>query len=500
MRNFISTFFIIINFILYKPLSGQTCPTATGDQTTYGIGNVWIGYVYNNLNFTDYMGFVNAGNAGNPNFDQSFGGGNVNYPTSTCATNTETFSVRYKLQKTLAAGAYTFLIGGDDGVRLSIDGGLTYLLNDFSNHGYREVFTTIALAAGTYDFVLEYYEDGGGNRVRFDFTPDCIPVTTDQTSYGTGDVWRGITYSNINFTVFKGIINAGTAGNPNFDVNFGGSNTNFTTSDCPVLTETFSVRYKLNKNFPNGTYNITIGGDDGYRLSIDGGATFPYGNFTDHAYTSNTYNVILSGSTNLVYEFYENGGDNRVTFAINSFIPLPIELMYFTSRSSIESNLLIWSTASEKNNRQFEILESDDAIHFKTIATIESKAFNGNSNTQLDYSFIDKKKSNIYYKLKQIDFDGKNSESEIVYIGQNELVETINVYPNPVIDKINFEFTKSFKNRKIEICDLKGHMIERFQIEKDVTALEYNHKLISGIYLMKIINENKIEMRRLVIL
>jgi Secretion system C-terminal sorting domain len=491
---------LLISISLSTKLNGQTCPTATGNQTSYGTGDVWIGYVYNNLSFTDYMGFVNQGAAGNPNFDQSFGGGNVSYPTSTCATTTETFSVRYKLQKTLTAGAYTFLIGADDGVRLSIDGGTTYILNDFSNHGYREIFTTIALTAGIYDFVLEYYEDGGGNRVRFDFAPDCIPVTSDQTSYGTGDVWRGITYSNQNFTAFKGIINAGAAGNPNFDVGFGGDLATFATSDCPVFAETFSVRFKLIKNFPAGTYNITIGGDDGYRLSIDGGTTFPYGNFTDHAYATTTFSVSLNGNTNLVYEFYENGGQNRVTFQINAFTPLPIELLYFNGESVNAGIELKWSTASEKNNREFEILESDDAIHFKIISTVQSKALNGNSNTMLHYNFIDEEKSNAYYRLRQIDFDGKSSESNIVYVGQNDIVKPIKVFPNPVIDKISFELTKSLKDKKIEIYDLKGRLMDDFQIEKSVTILDYRHKFISGVYLMKIINENNVEFRRLVIL
>jgi Secretion system C-terminal sorting domain/PA14 domain len=479
-------------------LKAQTCPTATGDQTSYGTGDVWIGYVYNNLNFTDYMGFVNQGSAGNPNFDQSFGGGNVSYPTSTCATTTETFSVRYKLTKTLAAGAYTFLIGADDGVRLSIDGGTTYILNDFSNHGYREIFTTIALTAGTYNFVLEYYEDGGGNRVRFDFAPDCIPVTTDQTSYGSGDIWRGITYSNQNFTAFKGIINAGAAGNPNFDVGFGGDLATFATSDCPVLAETFSVRFKLTKNFTAGTYNITIGGDDGYRLSIDGGATFPYGNFTDHAYTTNNYTITLNGSTNLVFEFYENGGQNRATFTINSFSPLPIELLYFNGETTKNGHLLKWSTATEKNNQRFEILASKDGVIFNVLRELPTKAVKGNSNTVLNYECLDNSPTCNYYKLKQVDFDGKSSESDIIYLSHLNAFEKISLYPNPSSGSVFLNLQKSKNKKYIEILDAKGILVESYEIDGVISQFQFLPILNKGLYSLKVFSDDQVQILRLV--
>jgi hypothetical protein len=495
MRKIFNTLLLLL---FCKVLNAQTCPTATGDQVSYGTGNIWIGYVYNNLNFTDYMGFVNEGTAGSPNFDQNFGGGNVNYPTSTCATNTNTFSVRYRLQLTLTAGAYTFLIGGDDGVRLSIDGGVTYLLNDFSDHGYRETQTTVSLTAGTYNLVYEYYENGGGNRVRFNFAPDCIPVTTDETSYGTGDVWRGITYSNLNFTSFKGIINAGVSGNPNFDLGFGGDAVNFSTSDCPVLSETFSVRFKLNKTFPAGTYNITIGGDDGYRLSIDGGVTFPFGDYTDHAYATTTFNVSLSGSTNLVYEFYENGGQNRVTFAINSFIPLPIELIDFYSKSNIEGNKLIWQTATEKNNSYFEIHESKNGLDFSKIAQIPSKAVNGTSNYTIDYSWIDKKQNNIYYLLRQVDIDGTSKDSKIIYHQGSNQTEKLLVYPNPFRDTFFVKFLSSAESKTIIVSNHLGKQIDKLDIPPNLDSWEYKSELPKGTYLIKIFDGSKVFQEKLI--
>jgi hypothetical protein len=74
------------------------------------------------------------------------------------------------MNQTFSCGEYRFTIGGDDGVRLSVDGGSTWIIDDYSNHGYRTVNTTEPMTAGTYNLVLEYYEQGGGNQTSFDYS------------------------------------------------------------------------------------------------------------------------------------------------------------------------------------------------------------------------------------------------------------------------------------------------------------------------------------------
>ena len=108
-----------------------------GDQTSYGTGNVWIGYVYQGSNFDTYKGYANEGSASSSNFDESFGGSGTNYSTNGCSIFTDVFSVRYKLTQTLTDGDYTFTVGGDDGFRLSIDGGSTWIYQSVGSPGLR---------------------------------------------------------------------------------------------------------------------------------------------------------------------------------------------------------------------------------------------------------------------------------------------------------------------------------------------------------------------------
>ncbi len=159
-----------------------------GDQVTAG-NNSWRGYVYDgadNFNSANYLGYLTAAQT----FDYSFCGDDCWELITGCRFNTNTFTIRYRMNFTPATSqGYTFTIGADDGVRLSLDGGATYVLDIWGDHGYQEVTSgVIDLFAGTtYNMVLDYYENGGGNRVRFAYSTGPLPV-----------VWRSFSAERVN--------------------------------------------------------------------------------------------------------------------------------------------------------------------------------------------------------------------------------------------------------------------------------------------------------------
>ena len=95
--------------------------------------------------------------------------------------------------------------------------------------------------------------------------------------------------------------------------------------------------------------------------------------------------------------------------------PLPIELLSFTGEKSNNSNLLKWTTASEKNNDYFTIEKTTDGISFENIGKITGA---GNSIYQNSYSLIDQNVEPVinYYRLKQTDFDAKHTYSNVISI------------------------------------------------------------------------------------
>jgi len=64
---------------------------------------------------------------------------------------------------------------------------------------------------------------------------------------------------------------------------------------------------------------------------------------------------------------------------------------------------------------------------------VDSKAKNGNSQAEIRYSFEDETPINgavVYYRLKQIDMDGKSTFSPVRSIKLSN-ARNINIYPNP---------------------------------------------------------------------
>ena len=181
MKTITNTFSLnSLKLFLFASLLGMQIANAQcsyGDQTTYGQGE-WRGYVYSpitgsiptaaSFSNTAYIGYVTR----TETFDQNLGSGPLARTATMCsATGNDNFLIRYKMQKTLAAGYYTFTVGGDDGYRLSLDGGATFLsgTNDWTDHGYHYTSATYYHAGGTANMVLEYFEHGGDSRVTFSY-------------------------------------------------------------------------------------------------------------------------------------------------------------------------------------------------------------------------------------------------------------------------------------------------------------------------------------------
>ncbi len=551
-----------------------------GDELSYGM-NSWIGYVYdgaNNYNTNDYQGFVTESEI----FDQSFCGNNCFLNTNGCAVQTESFTVRYRMRKNFNCGIYELTIGGDDGVRLSINGGATYIIDDYSNHGYRTSATTIALD-GTYDLVLEYYEQGGGNRVSFNYslidTEDAGTITGDQNfcsasnidpgplnnsslayscaagaisyqwqasldnisfsdipgantpsydpplgpaqttyyrrqadlggnilysntvtvsstspqgdelSYGNNS-WIGYVYDgadNFNSADYQGFITETEI----FDESFCGNNCLQSTNGCAVQTESFTVRFKMRKNFPPGDYEIVIGGDDGVRLSLDGGNTYVLDDYTLHGYRTTTGTFTLSGNVDLVLEYYEQGSDNRVTFNYTLVNPLPVELSSFSAVADAKEGVLLrWRTASELNNDYFDIERSRNGYQWEYLVQIQGA---GTSSTPQDYEYHDASASfgQYYYRLKQVDFDGSLEYSPIRTV-QLQQTTTEQVYPNPGKDQIILKGYFSAKDHLLiwnMLGQNVGHQVQVIEQTNQRLRLQISN-LSSGSYFIKVGNSN----------
>ena len=486
---------IIICLFSRFVVNGQPC-TPAGDQTTYGSNDAWIGYVYSGTTFTTYQGYVTAGTAGNYAFDQNFGGAYVGFATNGCTVNSEQFSVRYKLTKTYTNQNMQFTVSGDDGYRLSIDGGDTWLINKWNDQSYSTT-TGSAYLNGTYNLVLEYYENSGDNRITFSSSLVCTGAD-DPSVYGTNNVWRAYVYQGTNFNAYKGFKTEGGALDPNFSENFGGDNVTMNWLTCPINTEAFSARLRLTKTMSAGTYVFTIGGDDGYRFSLDGGISWVINRWYDQLYNITTYTTTLNGSYNMVIEYYENGGHNNLSFTMSSNL-LPLKLTSFAATViSADKIQLNWKSQSETNFEKYIVQKSSDGRSFVDILMVAAKTGN---NTENSYQVIDQIKTSgvFYYRLAMKDLDGSISYSSVISVNVKKIAET-KLYPTLVTGQnIFLESPSAIEKAIVELYDMNGRVIS-----SKISAISYGKqeiylpKVISGTYVIKISDNQGIVISKMI--
>ncbi|HMT29224.1 MAG TPA: T9SS type A sorting domain-containing protein, partial [Bacteroidia bacterium] len=183
--------------------------------------------------------------------------------------------------------------------------------------------------------------------------------------------------------------------------------------------------------------------------------------------------------------------------------PLPVGLLYFNaSPVNNETVLCSWETASEVNNDFFTIERSKDGNAFEEISKVDGA---GNSNVVLNYSYTDEHPySGIsYYRLKQIDFDGKFSYSQVVAVRINESDEELLVYPNPATDYILISFMAAGKEEySLKISDAAGRTVisKTGEMIRNINFIELDvSELSRGIYFMEIMIDHKIEQSKIVL-
>ncbi|OFX17023.1 MAG: hypothetical protein A2033_04710 [Bacteroidetes bacterium GWA2_31_9] len=169
---------------------------------------------------------------------------------------------------------------------------------------------------------------------------------------------------------------------------------------------------------------------------------------------------------------------------------LPIELLYFRAIIENNHNLLSWSTASETNNNYFTLESTTDRKNFKEVETIKAA---GNSNTIIQYSASDYNlyEGILYYRLKQTDFDGKFTYSNIVMVDFDKPLK-FNIAPNPFNTSLSITINDE---SQINICEIRmydifGKQVVNSIISKQLTILETSN-FSSGIYFYKVISNGK---------
>ena len=118
----------------------------------------------------------------------------------------------------------------------------------------------------------------------------------------------------------------------------------------------------------------------------------------------------------MVMEYFENGGQNRISFNLSGGKVLPVLLLSFDTKSISSSSCQInWKTTSEVNTEYFTIQRSEDGYSFQNLAQISAHA-SAVAGSTLRYSYNDYNLPSgmAYYRLEFMDKDGNHHYSNVI--------------------------------------------------------------------------------------
>ena len=170
---------------------------------------------------------------------------------------------------------------------------------------------------------------------------------------------------------------------------------------------------------------------------------------------------------------------------------VPITLLNFKGNLIGNDAWLEWTTANEQNSRQFNIERSDDGASFRTVGIVDAA---GNSVSDKNYSYHDREivQEKNYYRLKQVDLDGKFEYSKIILL-RKPLAgkDIIQILSNPIDQAIDLQLGNVRKGRAdFRLFDMNGKTLLRRSMEivsSSRIRIQLPNGVSSGVYNLEMI-------------
>jgi hypothetical protein len=242
---------------------------------------------------------------------------------------------------------------------------------------------------------------------------------------------------------------------------------------------------------PIAVNTITLSGTD----PGTGMAATPLYGVTDCATLPNGVTQLFISANAGTVSLYSGNISFTVNGSLCTFaqVVLPITLVSFEGKALEKSNLLTWRTASETQNKGFDIEASPNPSKGggpNTWRTIGFVAGHGTTNKEQRYIFKDEKPSNgvTYYRLKQLDFDGRFEYSKIVAIAQKG-DNVVSVFPNPSNGVFTLSGLENIEDEQISIVNSIGQNIAiTVQNDGQMDLSAYP----SGVYYLRIASSGQV--------
>jgi subtilisin-like proprotein convertase family protein len=266
---------------------------------------------------------------------------------------------------------------------------------------------------------------------------------------------------------------------------------------------------------PNNTsallFSYDCGSSDDVLLSFDDEASntlsCPYntGNKVQPEGTfSNFDNLSLSGTWTL--NFRDNANPNGgflsnwgLKICTDNFSILPVTWLSFTAKAEAQAISLKWETTQEEDNAGFDLeRRSEHETDFRPIAWIPATTQPAVANL---YDHLDKEVQpglTYYYRLRQIDYSGKESYSEIRSAAIATTTPQWSFFPNPTAGDLQIQCWNTNQLVTLKLMNIQGETLQEWTIDSDnVSSLDLN-KYPAGAYWLKASTQDWEAMERVV--
>ncbi|WP_426059353.1 hypothetical protein [Hymenobacter sp. B1770] len=174
---------------------------------------------------------------------------------------------------------------------------------------------------------------------------------------------------------------------------------------------------------------------------------------------------------------------------LTSAAPLPVALTAFTAEQDGSSALLRWTTATEKDNAYFVVESSPNGQDFTTLHQVAGQ---GNSSRAQHYQYSDQNvaryaTSTVYYRLRQVDTDGKSTYSPVrAFLGRQVAAKEarLQVWPNPA-QPGSLVRVQGEPATQVQLFDARGRLLASVLVAADGVAGLPAEGLSPGVYLVR---------------
>jgi subtilisin-like proprotein convertase family protein len=184
----------------------------------------------------------------------------------------------------------------------------------------------------------------------------------------------------------------------------------------------------------------------------------------------------------------------RLCFASGT---LPVNYRSFTANASNNHIALNWITANELNNKGYYLQRSVDGINYTNITFVAGKGNSGTDNSYFYYDFSAQTNVLYYYRLQQVDQDGRISYSSTAQAIISKKDGGIKIYPNPATTTLQLIGNSTYKNASVQILNSKGQLMQSSTLINTNTTLNIE-TLPTGIYLLKISKDGVTETQKFI--